>query len=56
MWGCWRVQTSGLAEGRVVDAGDPDPKRNRVRVLRRAHGHLVQDHALEVALLGLGQA
>jgi len=29
---------------------------NRVRVLRRAHGHLVQDHALEVALLGLGQA
>ena len=50
------VGLPGLSEGAVIDACDANAKGDRIRVLRRAHGHLVQDHALEVALLGLGQA
>ena len=51
-----RVALARLREGGVVDAGHADAERDREGRLVRGEGHLVQDHALQVALVLGGAA
>ncbi|MBB78450.1 MAG: hypothetical protein CL844_05555 [Crocinitomicaceae bacterium] len=51
-----RVRLAGLRVARVVDASHADAERDREGGLVRGEGHLVQDHALQVALVLSGAA
>ena len=51
-----RVGLARLREGGVVDASHADAQSNREAGLVRGEGHLVQDHALQVALVLGGAA
>ena len=50
------VALARLREARVVDAGEADAERHGEGRLVRVEGHLVQDDALEVALVLGGAA